>query len=348
MIFRTLVSRVTACARRTTALFLAATLVGTSFGCDAGDLLDLALDPPKRKPIDTSITGVNAFFVNDGFGTIDEQYSDIKNVLRLKYVRVLLAWTDGVQPTPTSRLNFSFYDQILNRIPQGVEVNIVLAHTPSWMSNSANWIDGNPRTTFAQKWVREAAARYSVNGRVTSIEIGNEPDLLTVPSDASLGLEDPANYLELLSKSAAEVRRHAPGKLVVMAATQSIQQNFPVNLRYNQKLRELGVENFIDVYNFHFYGTSYESVVTQNGAADFLNSIGKPIWLTESGAQGPNNQLAYVEEAWPFLKEKIPAIDRIYYYEYTSSFPAPQSYGLRLVDPVTPVSDLYIFLRDRP
>lgn len=340
MIFRPLISRMAA-------TFFAALLFVTALGCDTGDLLDLALDPPSRKPIDTTIMGVNAFFVNDGFGTIDDQFADIKSKIRLRYVRILLAWTDGVQPTPTSPLNFSFYDQILNRIPPGVEVNIVLAHTPTWMTNPANWIDGNPRTTYAETWVREVAKRYSVNGRVTSIEVWNEPDLTVVPSDTALGLEDPGNYFELVSKSAAEVRRNSGGKLVVMGATRSIQQDFPNTIRYNQKLRDLGIENVIDVYNFHFYGKTYESVVTQNGAADFLNSIRLPIWLTESGAQGPNNQLAYVEEVWPFLKEKVPGIQRFYYYEYTSSFPPEQSYGLRLTDPVTPVSDLYVFLRDR-
>lgn len=334
--------------RRVTQTLVAFAVALALNGCDTGDLLDLALDPPSRKPIDPSIVGVNNFFVNDGFGTIDEQYADVQRNLRLKYVRVLLAWTDGVQPTPTSPLNFSFYDEVLRRIPPGVEVNIVLAHTPSWMTRSENWVAGNPRRTYAVKWVRPVAARYRNNGRVTSIELWNEPDLTVVDSDTVLGLEDPANYVELIAFAAEEVRRQAPNKLVVMGATQSIQQNFPINIRYNQAIRDLGIENYIDVYNVHFYGTRYESVVTQGGVSDFLNSLVKPIWVTESGAQGPNNQLAYVEEAWPFLREKVPAIQRFYYYEYSSTFPPPQAFGMRLLDPATPVSDLYLFLRDRP
>jgi hypothetical protein len=77
-----------------------------------------------------------------------------------------------------------------------------------------------------------------------------------------------------------------------------------------------------------------------------LNSIQKPIWLTESGEQGPNNQLAYVETAWPFLSDKVSGIQRFYYFEYGSTVPAEQNFGLRTTDSNFPVSDLYINLRD--
>lgn len=316
-------------------------------GCDSGGLLDLAFSPPDRKPIDRSKVAVNNFFVNPEFGSISDQFSDIRNTLKINRVRILFAWTDGVQSSPDAPLNYSFYDSIISQIPSGVAVDIVLAHTPSWMTNSANWTrDGNPRLTFVDRWVRPTVQRYANVGSVEAWEVWNEPDAVTVPSDAALGLTDPANYAEMLAYASNVIRDNDRSALIVMAASQSIQQNFPTNLNYNKSLRDLGVENFVDVWNVHYYGTRFESVVTENGVADFLNSIGKTIWVTESGEQGPNDQLAYVETAWPFLTEKIPGIQRFYYYQYSGTEPAELNYGLRTTDPALPVSDLYVYLRD--
>ena len=327
---------------------LLALLMVCLVACDSGELLDLAFDPPSRKPIDASKVGVNSFFAHPEFGSIDSQFSDIRGNLKLGYVRILLAWTDGVQASPGGPKDYSFYDSILSRIPPGVDAVVVLVHTPSWMSDSANWsAGGNPRTTFVEEWVRPTVRRYANTPGIIGWEIWNEPDLTVVASDAALQLTSALNYAEMLAYASNVVHDEDSNALVVMAATQSIQQNFPTNLNYNKTLKEAGVENFTDVWNVHFYGSRYESVVTDNGVADFLNSVSKPIWVTESGEQGPNKQLPYVETAWPFLLEKIPGIQRFYYYQYASTDAAEFNYGLRTTDPEFPVSDLYVHLRDR-
>lgn len=328
-------------------IFIAFAFSSCGSGDSLDDLLDLATDPPERKPIDVSRMGVNNFFVNSSFGSIGTQYSDIRNTLDLRAVRVLLAWTDSVQPSPSSSANFSFFDNILGNVPAGVDVLVVVAHTPSWMTNSANWIDGNPRKTWVERWLRPVLARYGGNGSIVGWEIWNEPDFTVVPSDVALGLEDPNNYFQLLSLSRPVVRSLSPGKRLLNSATRSIQQNFPNNLNYNRSLRDLGATSLVDVWNIHYYGAQYENVVRDSGVREFLNSLGMPIWITESGAQGPNNQLAYVERTWPFLREQIPSIERIYYYEYSSTVATESNYGLRTSDPNFPVSDLYIYLRDR-
>lgn len=313
---------------------------------EAGDLLDIALDPPSRKPIDKSIVGINNFFVNNEFGSISEQYTDINSNLGLKFYRVLFAWTDDVQPTPSSPLNFSFYDQIALNIPAGADVLVVLTHQPSWMADPANWTSGNARSTWVDRFLKPLVARYGSVPRINGFEIFNEPDVVTVPADSVLELQTPANYFELLKDSYFAIKSIAPSKLAVMAATTSIQRNFPTILDYNRTLRDLGGEGYTDIWNVHYYATSYESVVTNNGVADFLNSVSRPIWVTESGEQGPNKQLAYVETAWPFLKEKIPGIQRFYYYQYGETGPIETNFGLRTTDPSFPVSDLYIHFRD--
>lgn len=336
---------------RTIFLSLSLVLAALSTGCDQKDeadaLLEIAKNPPKRKQIDTSLLGVNAFFVTPGMGTIGDQFRDIRFTLGLTHVRVLFAWTDAVQPTPGSSPNFGFYDNILAAVPPGMDVLVVLTHTPSWMSNSANWIDGDPRATWVEKWLKPVVTRYAGKGVISGFEVWNEPDLTTVASDSALGLTDPANYMELLALGSNAIREAAPGKLVVMAATQSIQQNYANNLNYNKQLKEMGAEEFIDVWNIHYYSSSYENVVIKNGVADFLNSVTKPIWLTESGATGVNNQLAYAETTWPFLTEKIKGINRIYQYQHTENSPPDITYGLRNPNGEFPVSDLYLHLRER-
>lgn len=329
-------------------LLVALIAVALLAGCDSGGLIGLAFSPPSRKPIDPSITGVNNFFVNREFGNISQQYSDIRDNLKLKYVRVLLAWTDGVQGSPSAAPDYSFYDSILNNIPPGVEVLVVLSHVPNWMTNPANWTSGgDPRRTFVDRWVKPTAQRYANNGRIVGWEIWNEPDNATLDADLALSLEDPAKYVEMLAQASAAIRSIQPRKLVINAATESIQQTFPSHLNYNKKMKEFGAEDYVDVWNVHYYGKGFESVVTSNGVASFLNGISRPIWVTESGEQGPNNQLAYVETAWPFLKDKISNIERFYYYQYSGIEPAAQNYGMRTPDPAFPISDLYIFLQNR-
>ena len=89
----------------------------------------------------------------------------------------------------------------------------------------------------------------------------------------------------------------------------------------------------MDVWAIHYYGEQFERVITSDGVADFLNGVGRPIWITESGQMGIDKQLAYVETAWPFLRDKIPGIDRIYYYQFASNQPASTAFGLKVNNP---------------
>jgi hypothetical protein len=113
-------------------------------------------------------------------------------------------------------------------------------------------------------------------------------------------------------------------------------------------LRDLGAADLVDVWNIHYYSRSFERVVQSNGIADFLNGLGKPVWITESGETGPTNQLDYAQTVWPFLRKEIPSIDRIYYYQFGETvLPVENNFGLRTTDPSFPVSDLYLRLQER-
>ena len=329
---------------------LAVVLVWGLLGCNAADKLDDAIDLVNidRKPIDTSITGVNAFVNDSRFGSIRQQFAEVRNTLGLRHVRVLLNWSTEVQGAPGLAPDFSFYDSIIDGIPAGVDALVILTGLPSWMSNAANWTDGNPRKTFAQQWVRAATARYGGNGRIVGFQIWNEPNDPANPDNSTLQVvASPANYTELLGFAYSEAKANAPAKLVLNGATTSINQNYPDTVDYNRAMRDAGAQNFIDRWAIHYYGKQFENVVQGGGVADFLNGISEPIWVTESGAQGVNEQLAYVETAWPFLREKIPGIERFYYYQFTEATPPDVTYGLRNLSGDSPVSDLYVYLRDR-
>lgn len=309
------------------------------------DIADI-IDGVDRKPIDVSRTGVNAFGNKSQFGSPCSQYAEVQNTLGLRYIRLLFQWNDAVQPAPGASPSFGFYDELASCIPAGTEAVVVLAGVPSWMVDNANWIDGNPRTTFVERWVRPVVSRYRRNGRITAFQIWNEPNR-DVDSDNSVldVLTSPTNYVEMLARAYSVVKDLAPGKMVVNAATTSLVQNFPDTLNYNKAMRDAGVENFVDVYAIHYYGMQFEKFL--GGGRDFLRGLSRPIWITESGQQGVNKQLSYVETVWPYLREQVSGIDRIFYYQFASETAPEEAFGLKTTSAEFPVSDLYIHLRDR-
>jgi len=333
---------------------LAISLSLVTFGCNSDvtdkvtDAADLAGGVP-RKDINVSQTGVNAFFNDARFGSIPEQYAEITKTLNIKHIRVLLAWNDAMQPSPSAQLNFGFTDDILGAIPQDADVLLILTDVPRWMSDSANWINNNPRTTFVKKLVEPTVQRYRNNPRIAGWQIWNEPNMLGRFDNSVLQLDtDPNNYLELIATAHSTCKDNAPGKLVVGAATTAINQNFPDTLTYNRKLRDGGLLQFIDVFAMHYYSRQYENVIRNNGVQDFFESVNKPVWVTESGAQGTDEQLKYVEQTWPFLTDKIGSkIERFYYYQMYSPDSPDVTYGLRNLSQDLSVSDLYVYLRDK-
>ena len=133
-------------------------------------------------------------------------------------------------------------------------------------------------------------------------------------------------------------------KLILNGATTGIAQNFPSTLNYNKAIISNGINNFVDIFAIHYYGNNFENVLIDDGVRDFLNGLGKEIWITESGIRGYNKQLEYVETVFPFLRDKIDGINRIYYYQYASEENADQAFGLRNLSEENPVSDLYKLL----
>ena len=302
-----------------------------------------------RKPIPYSLLGINSFLNDSRFGTIRSQLRDVTANLGIKKVRVLVAWNDQVQPSPSATPNFRLYDQIIGSLPAGTEALVIVTGVPSWVNNSKNWVGGSPRSTFVELWLKKVVSRYKNRPRVGAYQIWNEPNNPSFSENQTLDvLTKPENYVELLALGHSAVKSISPRKKVVNGATTAIAQNFPSTLNYNKAMITAGALNFTDIYAIHFYGKSVERVILPGGVAEFVNTVTKPIWVTETGAQGVTKQSEYAERIFPFLKKNMPGISRIYIYQYTESSPATSTYGLRNLTPGAFVSDLYIKLRDRP
>ena len=303
---------------------------------------------PKGK-IDFTKLGINAFANDQRFGTIKQQYLEVRNTLKLRYVRVLFAWNDQVQPTPSSVPNFSFYDEIANNLPPGVEAIVVLTGLPSWMEDSRNWIDANPRKTFAQLWVQPVVSRYSKSRAISAWQIWNEPNMKANRDNTTLDLATkPENYVELLGYAYPIVKRLAPSDKVVGAATTAINQSYPSSINYNKAMKNNGAQQLLDVWAIHYYGVQIENVFRPGGVKSFVKSLERPVWVTESGEKGTTKQKSYAERVWPFLLAQMPSIQRIYLYQFTESSSADVTYGLKNLTPGRTISDLYIYLRDTP
>jgi len=319
--------------------------------CSSSDLDDIenALDVAngiERKEIDVASLGLNAFGNKREFGSICEQYRDIKNNFKIKKVRILLNWNNDIQSSRGAAPNFSFYDDVLDCIPEGVDVLAVVNGLPSWMANSSNWIAGNPRDTFLQLWFKKVINRYGNSPKIIAFQVWNEPNNLLDPENEILSFNDAMVYLEFLA-NAYSISKDISSKSIINAATTGITQNYPETKDYNQVLIDNGIENFTDFFAIHYYGQQFENLLRPDGVKGMLNSLNKSIWITESGRQGTDNQLQYVEETWPYLREQIPNIDRIYYYQYGSIENNSITYGLRTVNPDRATSDLAEFLLAR-
>lgn len=302
-----------------------------------------------RKEIDPSMMGINAFVNNQSFGTIAQQFTEVQETLGLKHVRVLFAWNDDVQPTPDTAPDFSFYDNIIKDLPKGMRALVILTGIPSWMYSADQWIANDPRRTFVRRWVRLVAARYRRKRKVVGFQVWNEPNMDSNEDNVLLEMNDsPGNYLALLKRAKRVIdRRTRRRKKIVSAATTSIIQNYPDSLQYNEELFALGAESHLDIWGVHLYGSSWERFSLVGDVSSYLNGLSKPVWVTESGEKGINEQRNYVERMWPYAADQAPGITRFYFYQFTEDTPAESTYGLRNLTPGLTISDLYIWLRDR-
>jgi len=327
-------------------LLLFLVFVSSSAALHADVLGINSLDLLPRQALHKKSMGINAFSGDPRFGRPRRQLRQATKGLGIRHLRLLFVWSDAVQPGPNAPIDFSFYDEIASSIPRGVRATVVLYGLPDWMQDQSNWINGDPRQTFVEKWVGPVAQRYRRTRNIRAWQIWNEPNTSSVHWNVALDLtESPKNYVDMLAGAYEKIKSTSPRKRVVMAATTAINQNFPSTLDYNKALKNEGAELYSDIWALHVYGSRLETFLLPGGIIDFMKNIDKPVWVTESGERGVTNQLNYVEKMWPFLRKRIPSIKRIFYYNFAEGVDPSETYSLRTLDSEQRTSDLYRYLR---
>lgn len=292
--------------------------------------------------IDTTRMGVNNFFINQEHnGSMKEQAKEITETLKLKSIRILFSY-QRLSDIPNS---FSFYDDIVAALPEDVEVLGVITSAPPQFQN----LDpAFARRLWVDEYLTAIVDRYKSVPQIKAFQIWNEPNTgFLFPENNWLDVTDkPENYLELLAMGEQVVRELAPDKLIVSASTTSLIQNFPDTLHYFEGMLDGGLEELVDIVGIHIYGDDY---IKLSLAMRNIDHIQKPIWVTESGERGTLNQLDYVKNTWPRLREGLLQIDKIFFYQMYDSDNRPErTEGLRSnLNTGQELSDLYIYLRDR-
>lgn len=272
-------------------------------------------------------------------GNAGSQAADIRFTLRLQHVRTTFFFDESFLASEASSPDFSRFDEIVNALPDGLDLLPILAYAPQWLANRADW-----KTVFVNRYVIPVVERYANRPRIAGWEIWNEPN-----NFCNGGGSTPAGVLDCtaddyvdLVKLVSPVIRARTSAPIVGAASLPINTNFPNNLDFNRRMVSLGILPFIDVYNFHWYSEQLERLAL--GIKDFLDGTGKPLWCTESGIQGSTRQLGFAQDVFPTLDQNLGRLDRIYIFTYFDNQPPDSAFGL--VANNGNESDLYQFLRD--
>ena len=276
--------------------------------------------------IDKSKFGLNAFFNLPLFESenIKNQALDIKNNFKVNNIRVLLSWSDDIQPTPDSNIFFGFIDDVLNNIPVGMNVILVIGNVPSWVPKDSHKV----RDLF-EDFCKKIILRYKGHRRILGFEISNEPNTNMFVENKKLGfVDEPYIYCLFLGRIYKYAKLIGCKKYIISAATTSIIQNYPSTLKYFEHMLKIGIERNCDIINIHWYGNNLYTMFKKNGALDLLRTIKKPIFITEIGTKVESDQINYLQKNMNFLLDEIKNIKLVFWYHYDGD----DEYGMRKPD----------------
>ena len=132
-------------------------------------------------------------------------------------------------------------------------------------------------------------------GRVT-FQVLNEPT-------SFLGIR-PSDYVtRFLAPSYEHLKRRAPDISIVSAAP--VGEKIGV-ARFLEMLAA-GVEDHCDIVGLHVYDREL--------IRELEGLTARPIWITETGAVGPENHRPWVEEVYPALRAALPNLEQIFFFE---------------------------------
>jgi hypothetical protein len=210
------------------------------------------------------------------------------------WVRINLPWRE-INPGSGTWAWGTADAVVRNARSQGLKVLAILSTAPVWAGSNANGTAPPFEIARWETYVRKVARRYA--GRIQAYEIWNETNLRNVGTgigwDRDLGWYP--RYADYLRAAALQIRRYAPGTLVVGPVTSS--EPDARTAEVFQQLEEVVYTDgpawsFLDVVSFHANGRNDQSTATVldhiERQLEILRSrnpsaAAKPIWLTEFG-----------------------------------------------------------------
>jgi hypothetical protein len=210
------------------------------------------------------------------------------------WVRITIPWRE-VNP---ERGSWAWRDTdavVRSARAKGLKILAVLSTAPVWAGSNDNGTRPPSQIGYWQQYVRRVAARYT--GRIQAYEVWNEPNL----EDDGTGVGWAKDiwsfprYTDYLRAAAIQIRKYAPGTLVVGPVTSSQPDSRTVDVF--RQLEEVvypdgPASSFLDVVSFHGNARNDQSVLdllaqieSQLGILQGRNPSNavKPLWLTELG-----------------------------------------------------------------
>lgn len=152
----------------------------------------------------------------------------------------------------------------------------------------------------------------------TYVEIFDRPVAVAGPAIAAAGgiafqvLNEPSHFLGLrpeeyvetfLAPTYRDLKRLDPALTVVSAAEVGIVDGiFPLHA-----MLAAGLERHCDVVAYHVYSRNYLTLLP--------GLTRKRLWVTESGAAGTENHLAWATETFAEIRAALPAVERIDFFQ---------------------------------
>jgi len=265
----------------------------------------------KKRYLSYFPNGVNYDITTPELEFLKEDIVDIRNGLRLDYIRIHFTWDELINPTKDSSIDFTKFDEIIKEISKtNLKILIVLNGAPSWL------IYHHEPTKYFLKYIKEISTRYTSCENILGFQIGKE---LNVSHRDNVLYEfntSPGKYIILLSQAYLAIKKINSKFLVTNGSTASICENFPHNFNYNKLMLKMGAIAYIDVYSINYYGDSYFNLLRPSGIFNYLKKIKKPMFITEIGHHNPNKHKKYASDKIPYLCLKFPQIVGVFWFKY--------------------------------
>lgn len=128
-----------------------------------------------------------------------------------------------------------------------------------------------------------------------SIQVLNEPT-------SFFGIAPDVYVHDFLTPAYFHMKEDDPGLLVVSAAQVSSAEG----ILQTRKMLEAGMDRVCDRVAYHVYTTRWLDRLA--GVSD------RPIWITESATEGPENHLRWMTSTFDEIRQRIPGVERIFWY----------------------------------